>query len=104
MGTKIKYITISLAFICIMFLPASGCMKMALRMSPELFENISASIFEECDPDLAQKAIPSNLKLLEGILKNDPDNPLLLRLLSTGFCGYRLPLFITGRLYMDCGQ
>ncbi len=68
-------------------------MKLALRMSPELFENMSASIFEECDIDLAQKAIPANLKLLEGILKNDPNNTEILRLLSTGFCGYSM-LFV----------
>ncbi len=66
---------------------------MALRMSPALFRNISGSIFEECDPDLAKEAIPANLKLLEGILKNDPENPEILRLLSMGFCGYSL-LFV----------
>lgn len=68
-------------------------MKIAIRMSPDLFENMSVSIFEECDPKIAEKAIPANLKLLEGILKNDPDNPELLKLLSTGFCGYSM-LFV----------
>ena len=85
-----KYFVTLFSVVCLTLLSGNGCMKLALRSSPELFENISLSIFEECDPDLAQKAIPANLKLLEGILKNDPDNPELLRLLSMGFCGYSM--------------
>ncbi|MFC1494598.1 TRAP transporter TatT component family protein [Thermodesulfobacteriota bacterium] len=68
-------------------------MRYALRSSQGLFVNISESLFEECDPALADKSIPSNLKLLEGILKSDPENREILRLLSMGFCGYSM-LFI----------
>lgn len=93
MVKKIKYFPLSLSFIFIMMLSGNGCTKMAVRMSPALFENMSASIFEECDPAIAKEAIPANLKLLEGILKSDPDNPELLQLLSTGFCGYSM-LFV----------
>ena len=93
MGKKIKYFPLSLSLLFIILLSGNGCMKMALRMSPELFENMSISIFEECDPEIAKKAIPANLKLLEGILKNDPENPELLKLLSMGFCGYSM-LFV----------
>ena len=93
MNKKIKYLSIPLFILLMILLSGNGCMKLALRMSPELFQNISRSIFEECDPDLAQKAIPANLKLLEGILKNDPDNTEILRLLSMGFCGYSM-LFV----------
>jgi len=93
MGKKIKYFTLPISLMCLMLLSGSGCMKMAIRMSPEFFENMSASIFEECDPDIAKKAIPANLKLLEGVLKNDPDNPKLLKQLSMGFCGYSM-LFV----------
>ncbi len=56
---------------------------------------MSEALFEECDVDLAEKAIPGNLKILEGFLKNDPDNPELLRMLSMGFCGYSI-LFVEG--------
>lgn len=91
MNKNLLYIAIFTVFIS--FFSGSGCMKMVLRMSPELFNNISSSIFEECDVELAHKAIPSNLKLLEGIIKNDPENKNLLRLLSMGFCGYSM-LFV----------
>ena len=93
MNKKSKYLIITIALICIPLLFSSGCMKMAIRMSPEIFENMSGSVFEECDSDLAEKAIPGNLKILEGLLKNDPDNPELLRILSMGFCGYSI-LFV----------
>lgn len=71
----------------------NGCMGIALNLSPSLFPNLTTSIFEECDPDLAKSAIPANLKLLEGLLKNDPGNKRILKTLCIGFCGYSM-LFI----------
>jgi hypothetical protein len=74
-------------------LSVQGCMQMALRASPSLFPNVAATIFEECDPELAKASIPPNLKLMEGLLKNDPGNKKILTALSMGFAGYSL-LFI----------
>ena len=71
----------------------TACMPIALRLSPSLFENLAASFFEECDPPIAENAIPSNLKLLEGLLKNDPDNRDILATLCMGYAGYGL-LFV----------
>lgn len=71
----------------------AGCMQVALRASPSLFPDMASAMFEECDPELAKDSIPPNLKLLEGILKNDPENKKLLITLSMGFAGYSL-LFI----------
>jgi len=71
----------------------TGCMSVALRLTPSLFPNFTSTIFEECDPELAREAIPSNLKLLEGLLKNDPDNKRILTALTLGFTGYSM-LFI----------
>ncbi len=68
-------------------------MQVALRASPSLFPNFAATIFEECDPELAKTSIPPNLKLMEGLLKNDPENKKILTTLSMGFVGYSL-LFI----------
>jgi tetratricopeptide (TPR) repeat protein len=70
-----------------------GCIKLALRTSPSLFPNIVSSIFEECNPELAKNSIPANLKLLEGLLKNDSDNRQILTTLCMGFCGYSM-LFV----------
>jgi tetratricopeptide (TPR) repeat protein len=82
-------------FICFSVLLLSNCMRIALRASPSLFPNFTASIFEECDVELARNAIPGNLKLLEGLLKNDPQNKQILTTLSMGFAGYSL-LFVEG--------
>ncbi len=43
---------------------------------------------EERDPALAEKAIPANLKMLEGLLRQDPENTWILENLAEGFCGY----------------
>ncbi len=45
---------------------------------------------EEQDLEFAAQALPSNLKLLEVMLKSDPDNIRLLRLLAEGYNSYAL--------------
>jgi len=71
----------------------SGCMPLALKMSSSLFPNFVASVFEECDPELAKGSFPANLKLMEGLLKNAPKNRDVLITLSMGFSGYSM-LFV----------
>jgi len=78
-----------------LLLSSTGCMKFALQLSPSLFPNLAVSFFEECDTELAKSSMPANLKMLEGLLKNDPENREILSTLSMGFCGYSM-LFIEG--------
>jgi tetratricopeptide (TPR) repeat protein len=82
--------TVLIPLLC---LPLQGCMQVALRATPSLFPNVAATIFEECDPELAKASIPPNLKLMEGLLRSDPENKKILTTLSMGFAGYSL-LFI----------
>jgi tetratricopeptide (TPR) repeat protein len=70
-----------------------GCVKLALQFTPTLIPQLTQALFEECDPELAKRAIPANLKLMEGLLKSDPENKEMLTTLSIGFCGYSL-LFV----------
>jgi len=79
--------------LCLSFSLLAGCMQLALRASPTLFPSFTTSIFEECDTELARNAIPAHLKLLEGLLKNDPANRQILTTLSMGFGGYAM-LFV----------
>ena len=67
-----------------------GCSIRALsiRMALPLVENQVASINEETDPALAEQAIPASLKMLEGMLREDPENEVLLKNLAEGFCNY----------------
>lgn len=76
-----------------LFLVPSGCARIALRWSHPVVQNITHSIFEECDLQLAGEAIPGNLKILEGLAKTDPHNRDILSALSMGFAGYAL-LFV----------
>jgi hypothetical protein len=77
----------------ILCLSLTGCIKMALRSAPSLIPNLSQSFFEECDIDLARQALPASLKLMEGLLKNDPENKQILTNLCMGFTGYAM-LFV----------
>lgn len=90
MKTKILCV-MTFMVLCVFFL--SGCVKLALRLSPSLFPAVASSFFSECDPEFAKSSIPANLKLLEGILKNDPENSRILTALSMGFYGYSM-LFV----------
>lgn len=74
-------------------LALSGCVKMALRSAPSFIPNLSQAFFEECDPNLAKQALPAALKLMEGLLKNDPENRQILTNLCMGYTGYAM-LFI----------
>lgn len=59
------------------------------QMEPILLQS-SAALYEESDLKLAEQALASNLKLVEGLLKNDPYNEELLLLLAQGYAGYAL--------------
>ncbi len=74
-------------------LSLSGCVKMALKLTPSFVPRLSQAFFEECDPNLAKDSLPGSLKLMEGLLKNDPKNEQLLTTLCAGFAGYAM-LFV----------
>lgn len=59
------------------------------QMAP-VFKTSAGALYEETDLPIAEQALASNLKLLEGLLKNDPDNQELLLLLAEGYSGYAL--------------
>lgn len=59
------------------------------QMAP-VFKTSMAAFYEETDLQIAEQAIAANLKLLEGLLKNDPENEELLLLLAQGYSGYAL--------------
>ena len=72
-----------------LFLPLlTGCVKLVTQFSPNLIPNLTQTFFEECDSELARVSLPADLKLLEGLLKNDPQNKQLLTALCMGFTGY----------------
>jgi len=68
----------------------SGCSteKMAVRLALPLVEGQYIALQEEADPELAENALPANLKMMEGFLKGDENNSAILTRLSEGFCSY----------------
>ncbi len=68
----------------------AGCFpsRIAVQVSLPLAESQIMAVQEERDPKLAEQAVPANLKMLEGLLKQDPDNTWILENLAEGFCGY----------------
>ena len=68
----------------------AGCSpgRFAVQAALPLVGSQILAMQEERDPALAEKAIPGNLKMLEGLLKQDPDNTWILENLAEGFCGY----------------
>lgn len=67
-----------------------GCARLAIRAASPIIPGFTDVFFEECDLELAEKAIPSQLKLLEGLLQTDPNNRKLLTALCMGFTGYAM--------------
>ncbi|HEX9971971.1 MAG TPA: TRAP transporter TatT component family protein [bacterium] len=70
----------------------SGCsvQKLAVRSMSGILDNSMAALYEENDLLLAEQAIASDLKLLEGLIKSDPDNEKFLLLACQGFASYAL--------------
>ncbi|MFV1951303.1 MAG: TRAP transporter TatT component family protein [Nitrospinota bacterium] len=61
---------------------------MVIRSTALILDDSIAAINEEQDMIMAEQAILSNLKMLEGLIKGDPDNRKLLLLASQGFSSY----------------
>ena len=81
-----------IAAIALLFaLLLTGCVQqIALRSMGKIIDNGFIVLNEEQDLDIAEKAIASDLKLLESVLKSDPENPHLLTLASMGYASYAL--------------
>ena len=69
----------------------SGCIQtIAVRSVGGIVEDGYSALTEEADLPFAEQALPGNIKLLEVMLKNDPDNVRLLKLCAEGYASYAL--------------
>ena len=78
--------------VCAAFLLVQACtiQTFALRSLDNLFDNTLTSFMEEGDLPLAEQGIAANLKLLEGVVKSDPENRKFLLLACQGYAAYAL--------------
>jgi hypothetical protein len=74
----------------ILLLQACTIQTFALRSLDNLFDNTVASFMEEGDLRLAEQGIAGNLKLLDGVVKSDPENGRFLLLACQGYSSYAL--------------
>lgn len=77
----------------LLFLASGACLPVALRLQPSLIKGFTDVFLEECDVSLARESLPSDLKLLEGLIKSAPREKALLEGLCEGFAGYAM-LFV----------
>ena len=74
----------------VLLISSCSVQRMAIRSMSGLLDNSMSALYEESDLVLAEHAIASDLKLLEGMLKSDPENEKLLLLATQGFAAYAL--------------
>lgn len=86
-GDPRRWVTLALAAVA---LGATGCniTRTAARFASPILESGVLAFESETDPAFAEAAAPSNLKLLEGLLLEAPDDRELLTLASRGFATY----------------
>src|SRR5271166_5488089 len=76
----------TIIFFCAALLAFPGCIRtIAVSTVGGIADDGFEAFTSEKDLDFAEQALPGNLKLLEVMLKSDPDNVRLLRLLSQGY-------------------
>jgi len=69
----------------------TGCIQhIAVTTVGSIVDDGFDALTEEQDLEFAAQALPSNLKLLEVMAKNEPENEKLLRLLAEGYNSYAL--------------
>lgn len=79
---------LTLLFLIVLSLNSCNIERIAIRSSTSILRNTALAINEEEDPDIAEKAIASQLKMLEGMIKSDPGNNETILLATRGFCSY----------------
>ncbi len=78
------------ALLLILILNGCNVQKLMIRQLQPVIHNSVAAFFEEGDLQIAEPALAANLKLVEGLLKSDPQNQEMLLVLAQGYAGYAL--------------
>ena len=74
--------------LCALALGACSMGQMVARSSLPILESGNVAMNRETDLELARAAIPANLKLIEGLIQELPDNAELRLQAAQGFYGY----------------
>ncbi|HED19044.1 MAG TPA: hypothetical protein ENI74_06025, partial [Gammaproteobacteria bacterium] len=85
---KIKIYRLLVLLVLLPWLGACSMGQIVARTSVSIMDGNVEAMEQETDLVLAEAAIPANLKLIEGLIVEDPHNPDLLYLAAQGFYGY----------------
>lgn len=88
-GGSMKHVTLAPIF-CIILISGCSLQKLTLGTMKPFIENSFSALYEEPDLLIAKTAIESDLKLLDAILKFDPQNSQLLLQAVQGYSNYAL--------------
>jgi hypothetical protein len=77
-------------FLTTILLTTCSINKLVIRQTGRILDFGVEALYEENDLILAEQALASNIKLLEGMLKGDPENKQLLLLTSQALAGYAM--------------
>lgn len=83
-------IAIILLSVITVFVSSCSMDRFVIRQTSTLLDYGVIALYEENDLVLAETALASNIKLLEGMLKGDPDNDHLRLLTAQALAGYAL--------------
>lgn len=77
--------------LAIVALVLEGCIQtIAIRSMGGILDNGLVAFYEESDVQLAREALGSNLKLIEALIKSDPENEQFLLFAAQGYNAYAL--------------
>ena len=79
-----------LIFAALFLFNACSMDKFVIRQTGALLDYGVLALYEETDLKLAEQAMASDIKLLEGMIKGDPDNDHLLLLTAQALAGYAM--------------
>ncbi len=84
----IKLLKITPLLLMVLWLSACSMGQMVARSSVSILDGAVDAMNRETDLVLAESAIPANLKLMEGLIAEDPGNTDLRTYAAQGFYGY----------------
>jgi hypothetical protein len=74
------------------FIYACSIEKIAVKKTSEIIDKGIFEIYSEKNIDYLKNSLPANLKLMEILYKEEP-NPILVKNLTMGFCGYAFAFY-----------
>jgi len=79
----------AISLLCLPLL-CGGCSlrRAGAHYAGSMIENGMSAYYEERDLELARESLPANLKLMEVLLRNNPEDMTLRTSLSQGYCSY----------------